>query len=824
MASQTGAALVVLQRTLDLQMQVKSAAELAYRARLEGTAEALDKQAALCNVLRTFVAEVIAGKASTDGLSLNAVVNEFAVLGDFLTTAGRFSEADAAFEEAKCASGRLGTPDHQKQATIAQIGLARSLQQRGAYAQALRLLYTARDALPPDGADPDAQVSAAVNLGEALCELFRWLGDHRRAIRELAVTKRLARQLARAAAARGHSLFEWDLAQLLFQDALLLLDRGRWRWAGRAFAATEGYIVSLGPASAATLHYYRARLALGEGNFGLALALTDKARPAFEELPPLQHKRGTLRVLRAQILIDAGRGGEALSEAVEGVQLETAAEQHETIWKAHWQEARTRRAIGGSGEALPAFDRAVAVLDQARNTSLGLRLDNLFLKERLPVVEEAILCAAEHGDAGRCLTYADTVKSRFLARALHAGKPPKPRPEWAERLGCIGLELEAAPIEKRPSLVLERAAILERLRLERGPLPLPPSDPEMLLSGLAAQDQAALQLWYARGRVVTVLLQDGCLELETLELTPQAREALRAYATNLMLARPSGADFDPQHLGLDATDLVPPRLLERALGAQALLVSPHAALNILPWASLPRGGRRLFEFLPVGQLPCLAALPSLAVRPTASPRLMLFGDPQTQRATAQEAKADLGSHVADLAVLYGPDRMVAPPVTRQAAKVEGLQDLLAKPGAQNGILHLACHGRFDHDDPEGSGLLLADRMLTAAELSLRPLPAGEVTLAACSTGVRPEAAGGVRLLGDDVVGLPAALLEAGAASILVSVTLAGAKEAGSFFCAYHTARLDGQAPLRAFATAQRRMLAEPWKIHRWAGFTLYGCT
>ncbi|KRR22662.1 hypothetical protein CQ14_31155 [Bradyrhizobium lablabi] len=87
------------------------------------------------------------------------------------------------------------------------------------------------------------------------------------------------------------------------------------------------------------------------------------------------------------------------------------------------------------------------------------------------------------------------------------------------------------------------------------------------------------------------------------------------------------------------------------------------------------------------------------------------------------------------------------------------------------------------------------------------------------------AAGGVRLLGDDVVGLPAGFLEAGAAAALVSVTEAGDRETATFFNAYHAARLDGCTPLKAFAATQRRMLAdERWPIRRWAGFTLYGCT
>ena len=816
----------MLQRSFTLLQQVHAAMTPAYEARTADAANALDKQATLCAAIRIFVAAVVAGEAAADSLSMDMVVNEFGVLGNLLAAAGRVAEAEAAFDETAMAASRLGTPAHEARVAIDR---AIFLQRRGAYAQALALLFATRDHLAARGEDPDAQVSATVNLGTALSELFRWLGDHGRAATEVGHTKRLAVGLARRAADRSDAaaslLFEQDLGQLLFQAAMILLEAGRWRWARSVLEASAPYLASLGPAPAASLDFYRARLALGEHRHTEALVLIDGLCAAFDQLPSLRAKRGALRVLRASTLIAAGRAAEALPDAREGVRLEGAADQRESIWKAHWQEARATRAAAGNAAALHAFDQVIAALDGVRRASLGLRLDSLFLKERLPAVEEAILCAAAHGDAARGLAYADAVKSRFLASALTAGAPPLPSPELLEKLDRLAMQIDTtADAEKRQELVRERAAQVERIRLERGPLPAPPGDPALLLELLTARGQAALQLFHASGRVVAVLLQDGRLAIDMLELSPETRAGLRAYAANLMLAVPSSPDFDPQHLGLDAAGLVPPRLLEQALGAKALLVAPHAALNILPWAALPRGGRRLFEHLPIGQLPCIAALSPLAALPASLPRLALLGDPQSPRATREEGRADLGSSVADLAALYGPGRMVALPITRRAASTAGFNDLLAAPGAERCILHLACHGRFDHDDPHGSGLLLADRMLTAAEVALRPLPAREVTLAACSTGVRPEAAGGVRLLGDDVVGLPASFLEAGAAAVLVSVTRAGDREATAFFHAYHAARLVNSTPLEAFAAAQRTMLADDrWKIRRWVGFTLYGC-
>ncbi|WP_199805394.1 hypothetical protein, partial [Bradyrhizobium lablabi] len=392
-------------------------------------------------------------------------------------------------------------------------------------------------------------------------------------------------------------------------------------------------------------------------------------------------------------LIEAGRAAEALPDAREGVRLEEAADHRDTIWKSHWHEARATRAAAGNAAALLVFDQVIAALDGLRRASLGFRLDSLFLKERLPAVEEAIFCAAAHGDAERCLAYADAVKSRFLSSALAAGPPPTARTDWLKELDQLGAQIEAAEAKDRRELVLKRAAVVERIRLERGQLPAPASDPAPLLELLAARGQAALQLFHAGGRVVAVLLHDGQLSLDMLELSPETLTGLREFAHNLMLANPGTHNYDPKQLGLDAIGLVPPQLLERALGANALLVAPHGALNILPWAALPRGGQRLFQCLPVGQLPCISALLPLAARPAASPRLALLGDPQTPHATQREAKADLGQGIADLATLYGPDRMAAPPVTGQAASTAGFHALLAAPGAEGAILHLALPGR-----------------------------------------------------------------------------------------------------------------------------------
>ena len=63
---------------------------------------------------------------------------------------------------------------------------------------------------------------------------------------------------------------------------------------------------------------------------------------------------------------------------------------------------------------------------------------------------------------------------------------------------------------------------------------------------------------------------------------------------------------------MTAADLIPIRLLERVVKADSLVVVPHGQLHLLPWAGLLHQGRRLFEYLPLGVLPNLAALGAAA--------------------------------------------------------------------------------------------------------------------------------------------------------------------------------------------------------------------
>ncbi|MEU1883886.1 CHAT domain-containing protein [Micromonospora rifamycinica] len=114
------------------------------------------------------------------------------------------------------------------------------------------------------------------------------------------------------------------------------------------------------------------------------------------------------------------------------------------------------------------------------------------------------------------------------------------------------------------------------------------------------------------------------------------------------------------------------------------------------------------------------------------------------------------------------------------------------------VLHFACHGAADPESPRQSRLALADGPLTVADLMATPVRARLAVLSACETAMI-----GVDAL-DEVVGLPAGLLQAGCGGVLGTLwrveSLVVALLVARFYDAW---RAEGQPPVRAVRTAQR---------------------
>ena len=347
-----------------------------------------------------------------------------------------------------------------------------------------------------------------------------------------------------------------------------------------------------------------------------------------------------------------------------------------------------------------------------------------------------------------------------------------------------------------------------------------PFEPEQVAETLAERGQAALTLFVRDGYVVSVLLADGDIEVATQELAAETTELLEEYTANLLRLQPDPYLLDLDEAGVGADAFVPPPLLERALAADALLIAPHRSLHLLSWPALTFAGRRLFEHTAVGLVPNLTCISILDGDFSTEPRAALAGTAHYEGLSEIGDLPATALELDDLRALY-KGRLVARSLLGPRASEKAVRALVARADAEGAILHISCHGTLSVEDPLGSGLLLVDGKLDAAELASTTLHYDEVVLSACSTGWRPQAAEGIELTGDDILGLPSALLEAGARSIVVSIPKAIDDVTREFMVAYHRRRAGGDTPLVAFRGTQLQLLESEHEPYKWAGIVCY---
>jgi CHAT domain-containing protein len=216
------------------------------------------------------------------------------------------------------------------------------------------------------------------------------------------------------------------------------------------------------------------------------------------------------------------------------------------------------------------------------------------------------------------------------------------------------------------------------------------------------------------------------------------------------------------------------RLKERQAPLQALLdaieqdtdagdvvcVVPHGPLHLVPFHALELSAGPLIHRNPVVYAPSASVLASVTGRPRErAPRgAVVAGD---TRGDLPFADAEAGMVAQMLAV---------EPIPGREATRRRLIDAIAA-ATDLRILHLACHGSFDLEDPLASGILTAvadDADEAASVLSARDLldigwSADLVALSACDSGLSE------RRPGDELVGLTRALLVAGARTVLASL-------------------------------------------------------
>ncbi|WP_431915263.1 CHAT domain-containing protein [Nonomuraea jabiensis] len=249
-----------------------------------------------------------------------------------------------------------------------------------------------------------------------------------------------------------------------------------------------------------------------------------------------------------------------------------------------------------------------------------------------------------------------------------------------------------------------------------------------------------------------------------------------------------------------------------------LYLVPHAELHRVPLHALAPNGRSLLDRAPVTYAPSVAALTRLTRRgPATGTRSLVLGytpnperqatpEPETPEGEAgSEVRGALEAAARDAGALLDAPVHTGPAAT--AARLPGTWD----------VVQLSCPGVFDPDDPFGSGIALADGLLTGRRLMSMAVNARLVVLGSHERGPTP---GG----GEDAAALAHAFLHAGARSVLLPLWPVSGEVTRALMRDVHTRLRSGMDPARALreAVLELRDLYGPAEPDLWAPYVLVG--
>jgi CHAT domain-containing protein len=721
---------------------------------------------------------------------------------------------------------------------------ADSLILQGRFNEALVALASARDQFQADG-----DIVKVIRTSLNIVNILHWLNDNQRAAKELSrAASASSLFLENATGQTGSTTWAQSLQQLQnvaelsyiqtqldYYQGLVQKDLGNLEVAEQSFRKVLPQYESIG--GGAGIEFHLAVIQLKKGDYNGSWSLLQQITPEVESSPIFRSRLAALLKVQADVLFKLGRTHDAHITVNRAITDLSNYKDPDQLWKCYALRSELLAALRREDEAVESYRQTATVINSLRLHSLGYRLDSTFLQDKLPILEAAIdLCAARRR-AKECASFVEMLKSRSLLTLLSApscaesdsGAQEKQFAEVTQKLDALeysqfseGVSPETE--EQKEALLSQRAQLLERLRYSdprwRSMSQPPATDWNKISRLLAKRKQAALTLYYRPGKIVAVLLQDGSFTAGTIELSPETLELLQANAANLHSSNPDCTRYDVSaSMGLGAKHLVPPQLLEMGLKGSGLIIIPHGPLHLLPWAGLIFNGKRLFEYCPIGILPNVGCIAALSSKFSAQPALAVIGAPDYGGMRFLPSLPSAEREIHDLTALY-MDQIIETSFIGKAATRLNFWKLLSNPRPE-AILHAACHATFEPLEPMRSGLLLTDSKVDAAEIARQRIFFHEVVLSACSTGYRPTEVEGIPLAGDDILGLPGAFLEAGAAAVLVSIPTADDQASAALVVQYHQHRRSGCTPLVALQKAQLAMLDTAFEPFQWIGFTAY---
>ncbi len=534
------------------------------------------------------------------------------------------------------------------------------------------------------------------------------------------------------------------------------------------------------------LHSYAARGG-GEKLLGQAIAAADEALSSAPEASPERAvvalelaQAWTLRGSASGAPGDLDRASDAFRLAVRigqrrdpGVALQAGRDWG--AWAA--EEGRWK-------EAADAFDGALDAAEELYRRQVGRRGREAWLQLAPGLPANAAVAAARAGFGDRAVLALERGRARMLSDALDRDRAEVSdlrdagRADLAERFSQAAAELAARERSQASSGAQDDAAlaaakaafdaVVAEIRAVRGHehFLAPPTFVDVVGAARAARCPIVYLASGSEG-VVAAVRADGQVVVQVL---PELDEGTTLHRVASFISADSERGQDPGAWQAELTrttdwlgKVIWPAVLETAGPCDRVVLVPGGQLGLLPLHAAARAdpaaatGRRyalddvLVSYAPnaralkascalAGQVSCSSVL-TVGAAYHAGTEPLRYGDREAELVRAA----------------FAAGRCIpAAEATRQQ-----VLDALAHVD----VLHFACHGRTDLFNPLDGGLLLAgDNSLTLRDILGLHLPGARLAiLSACESAVTGSA------LPDEVVSLPAGLLQAGCAAVIGSL-------------------------------------------------------
>ncbi len=244
---------------------------------------------------------------------------------------------------------------------------------------------------------------------------------------------------------------------------------------------------------------------------------------------------------------------------------------------------------------------------------------------------------------------------------------------------------------------------------------------------------------------------------------------------------------------------------------EVLYLSTDGNLNYLPFDLLQRDGRYLVEDYAIVQAPSATFLKWLLDHPKPARNTVLaMGNPSLNNPAFRLVNA--GAEAQAVRGLFSAGDL--------KLETEATETSVYALAPKADVLHFACHGEINYDNPMLSSLRLApdaanDGYLHAGEVFDLSLQPSLVVLSACNTGA------GKVTSGNELMGLTRSFFYAGAKSIVSSLWFVDDRSTSELMQAFYR-NLNSMSTAEALRQAKLEVKGKyPDPIH-WAPFTLQG--